>query len=121
MPITHTSVGDTMTQAEFENAINAHTIDHAQTVQSYTIGTVYQNTSGNSIIVAVSAVGHDDAAGIITAYCDNNSSPSTEVAKMTVGASYTGALTFIVPNGYYYKVTASDASGSVQKWTEWAI
>lgn len=65
-------------------------------------GSVYQNTSGLSQVIAVrTSLASKDYAYV---YCDSSSNPATMVAAADTPGTHT--LTFVVPPGYYYKVVA---------------
>jgi hypothetical protein len=84
---------------------------------SRALGTVYQNTSGTTIIVTVSAYG---AAGYeIDAYVEaGDTTPDTLVAY-SGGVADVTSVTFCVPDQSYYKVTQSGAT--LAYWTEWTL
>lgn len=83
------------------------------------LGTVYQNTTGQPIIV----MGYlsQNGSNIMTAYCDATATPSTVVNEQlnSGGTGYADCFCFIVPNNYYYKVAATSASWG--QWVEWEI
>ncbi len=72
-------------------------------------GAVYQNTTGNTMFVAVFISG---ASGGISAFSDSNSSPSTGIAETAGDSMY-----FMVLNNNYYRVAA--APGTLLLWVEW--
>lgn len=91
--------------------------------------TVYQNTSGKTMMVIVSVSlgsgsGSGNYGGAIAKIGDT-STPATEVSKVRaendqyVFKTYQN-LTFIVPNNYYYTVASNNNNGSltVNIWTE---
>jgi hypothetical protein len=80
-------------------------------------GTIYQNTSTQSLIVSVSMSG----TTLLTAVCDANSNPTTVIAEQSQGISGGGnvPLMFVVPPSFYYKVSGTSAATSF--WTEWTI
>ena len=95
-------------------------IGQSYTNPSNTLGTTYQNTTGNPIAVAVFTYHAGAGNSPLTAYCDSNSSPTTVVAQCVVdnGAAATPNLLFVVPNNYYYKVSFGDSdAGSGLTWS----
>jgi len=79
---------------------------------SRALETVYQNTTGKVMMIAVTVT---MTSGWAYAYTDSNASPSTIVA----GVSWNSAgleLVFIVLPGNYYKVTGT---ASLNYWVEW--
>jgi hypothetical protein len=87
-----------------------------------TTGTVYQNTTGFPLYVAVDIFGSGVANVVVAGLSDSTASPATQVAGLitsnTVGSH--GCITFIVMPGNFYKVTVSASSG-LNTWVEWAI
>lgn len=91
------------------------------------LGTVYQNTSKNPILVSASVNYSDTNNGQPYVYADigATSSPATRVSYFKLSlftASSTATLTFVVPPNYYYKVD-SNAGGtygakSIANWFE---
>lgn len=82
------------------------------------IGTVYQNTSGRTKFLMVT-ISTADVGNTITAYSDSNGSPSWVVGwGQTASYNQNVTLSFMVPNNYYYKVTAT-GSPTLRIWTEW--
>jgi hypothetical protein len=94
---------------------------------------IYQNTSGSSLLVTISA---DGGGGGFSAavFCDATSTPSTLVAmfsRVNAGSSnpnyYPASTTFIVPVGYYYGVSVTSGgappvgSNALDSWTEWTL
>ncbi len=75
------------------------------------VGDVYRNTTGKTVFVKV-ALDHDVGA----AYTDAANPPTTLVDSFSVNGR--SALSFMVLNGNYYKVTASGST--IIAWTEWA-
>ncbi len=80
--------------------------------------TVYQNTSGKPMMVAVT-VSYSSNFANISAYTDSSASPSTVVAQVGPSGSSPVGLAFWVLPGNYYKVTASGSGLAVTVWTEW--
>lgn len=82
---------------------------------SRSIGSVYQNTTGYPMQVQVAAGGSVTIYGNIGA----TSSPSTVVSSSTGSSgAYQGAVSFMVPNNYYYEVTQQNGSASLTSWVE---
>ena len=94
---------------------------------------IYQNTTGHLLIVTVTADGGGNGFhGIV--YCDSSSTPTTKtaaLARVNDGSSnpnyYPGSTTFVVPNGYYYGISVTNATGTpvgvnaLDSWTEWEL
>lgn len=85
-------------------------------------GTNYQNTTGKTIAVAVTATASTTAAASLTASCDTTSTPAVVVGKH--GPSADGTTNFgstlqvilIVPNNSYYRIDTSNCS--ISTWAE---
>jgi hypothetical protein len=90
---------------------------------SRALDTVFQNTTGKVMFVAVTVNGGANHA-VASAYTDSNATPSTPVGLFSysainnIVASGFGQLFFIVLPGNYYKVT-NDLSMSLGYWVEW--
>jgi hypothetical protein len=82
---------------------------------SRALNTAYQNTSGGMRIVEVSVSGVSNGA-TISGFSDSAAAPALEVVKNSTSFSVMSVL-IIVPNNYYYKVTAS--AGAIQSWHEY--
>ena len=84
-------------------------------------GTVYHNATGVTIIVYVAVILTGNATtttNYIDAYIGSGVAPSVLVATITnttISAYY--SITFIVPNGWYYKVLSAGTT-SMAYWTE---
>jgi len=78
------------------------------------LSTVYQNTTGKSVVVNVTAA--TSTGGVVLALCDANSTPTTGIASggNVAGAADLVEVTFIVLPNYYCKVTG----GSLSIWVE---
>jgi hypothetical protein len=83
-------------------------------------GSVYQNTTGAPIMVIAWDVINE---GTYSAYCDSNSTPTTEVSQMRHVSSNSNqdnsisVVSFIVPDDYYYFVYSS-LNTSPTGWVE---
>ncbi|MBI2869387.1 MAG: hypothetical protein HYX96_06145 [Chloroflexi bacterium] len=103
-----------------------HAVVQANVTASRAIdGTVYQNTSGKIIMVAVSMyLNGGDGAGGGSAYVGAANPPTSIVAGWLDYASASfgvkGTLTFIVPPSYYYKI-GTVGSPTLGTWTEWSM
>lgn len=87
---------------------------------SRALTTVYQNTAGKPKLVVVTIDGY--ASGTASAYCDSNASPTTVVSKHSLNFVSTHDhyfVMFLIPVGYYYKVTCTDASAVLEYWVEY--
>lgn len=82
--------------------------------------TIFQNLTGKGMIVSVSAT---DTAGARTydCYVDSANPPVEKVGRFdTPFANAYSNCTFVVPNGYFYKVKNETGAGSVLfRWIEW--
>ena len=81
-------------------------------------GTVYHNTSGKLLFVTITV--SMIALDAIQVKCDSAGTPTTVVAGLTSSGVMTLAVSFAVPNTYYYKVVAAVGSPSLVYWTEWS-
>jgi len=85
--------------------------------------TVYQNTSGKTRLVTISAYGA--AAGDEVVYHVGAANPPTiHVGNMTVDTvtSTMGYMcSFYVPNSYYYEAKETNATITIVSWIEWDI
>jgi hypothetical protein len=88
-------------------------------------GTVYQNTSANTIYVSGYGSSTGSSTNNIAAVIGPTSSPTLSVFSQTNGATTSGGtspFSFIVPAGYYYEVTkTNDVTSSPTKWIETAL
>lgn len=91
----------------------------AYTSAQRVFGTVYQNTGATARYVGIS-VSNNSLTTIenITIVCDANPMPSTQVAIQSVFINSTGAITFVVPPGYYYSVSVG-VDCAFKLWVEW--
>ncbi len=92
---------------------------------SRALGTVYQNTTGKTMMVTISAevTGSTGTQGMI-AYTDSTPSPSTIVAEgaTTANSSYGKFITItfmVLPNNYYSVNSGGVATISLAYWVEW--
>ena len=93
------------------------TTQNTQSTLNRSFDTVYQNTTGKSMFVSVTAnVG--TMFETITCITDSNSNPTTSVVGGPI-YSHSGSFSFVVLSGNYYKVTRS-ANASIVYWTEWS-
>lgn len=92
-------------------------------------GDVFQNTTGQSLLIAVSADGGGGGFHAVV-YCDSSPSPVTQVAqfsRVNAGSSapnfYPGSVTFLVPANFYYGISATSGGGAptIRTWTEWTL
>jgi len=86
---------------------------------SRALGTIYQNTSGKPMMVAVTAIAAN--GGSLIGVTDSASSPTTVVISAQ-NASATGmniAVSFWVLPGNYYKVYTATGTATSPIWTEW--
>lgn len=87
---------------------------------SRALGTVYQNTTGRPMFVAVTNSALTANNVTMRVFSDSSDPPTTETARGSV-AEYNvshGFVGFWVLPGNYYMVWCSTASG-VSIWTEW--
>jgi hypothetical protein len=96
------------------------------TVPSRFIGTVYQNTSGKAITVAVTisvnvSTGNSGGADAIIGV---TATPNITVGSSVFGFS-NGSITqygqvfFVVPNNYYYKMSSVSSGCTLVNWIEY--
>lgn len=106
-------------EAWVEWQINTGTVTFSGELSgSRALSTVYQNTSGNAMLVLadLSSVG---GGTTIQAISDSNASPSDVVWQSDGVSSGSQTIFFMVPNNHYYKVTCSGAS--VAHWNEYSL
>lgn len=86
----------------------------AQTTPSRTLGTIYQNTTGNAMMVTI-GVALGGSANVVV--CDASPTPVTIVAFSSGSATAPDgfSITFLVLPNYYYQSTG----GTLNLWTEW--
>jgi len=84
---------------------------------SRVLGTSYQNTSGKTMFVVVSA--HSTIAINLIALSDSSNPSGTQVAAAEALANNDTSVSFMVLTGNYYKVTSSTGSNTLSSWTEW--
>lgn len=83
---------------------------------SRVLGTVYQNTTGKPMFIAVTAI--QNSSGQLLGYADTSNPPTTEVGAQYGLTGWTHQVFFIVlPNNYYKSST--DATATLTKWIEW--
>lgn len=94
------------------------TFSQTQPSRVLDVTNAYQNLTGKLlfITVTVSMVASD----AVTVKCDSSSTPTTVVAGLTSLAVMTLAVSFAVPNTYYYKVITGAGSPALVYWTEWS-
>jgi hypothetical protein len=83
---------------------------------------VYQNTTGMSIQVSMTCHVHGSSIGSTSAYVSNLNPPNYLVFVNQNNASTEGteiAATFVVPPGWFYKVTATGNVYGIGRWWEW--
>ena len=85
-------------------------------VGTNTLSSNYQNTGSGFRIVEV-VVSGQSAGGTISVFCDTTTTPSTQIFEQTSGATASNSVFFMVPQSYYYKVTAS--AGTLAHWNEY--
>jgi hypothetical protein len=78
-------------------------------------GTVYQNTGSKPRLVVIEA--YIGAAARWDVYCDATATPNTRIA-LCRNALTDQVVTFVVPSGYYYKVTETAATVTLTQWVE---
>lgn len=87
---------------------------------SRSIGTIYQNTTGKPMFVAMQGQG-STANAVYIATTDSNASPTTIVTQSVVATAggNSAELFFIVLPNNYYKITLSAGTPTLAIWTEW--
>ncbi len=91
---------------------------------SRALGTVYQNTTGKTMMVTVTLnVSGSTGTGGMAALTDSNSTPTTEVGQAVLGTNgyaQSTTLAFMVLPGNYYKISTNGSATMVLGyWTEW--
>ena len=88
---------------------------------SRSIGTTYQNTTGSPLFVAVTGLDVLSTSDTFHAKVGTTSPPTVPAADCSANGTVNPfcAVTFAVPNGYYYQITRDGTSISISKWTEW--
>jgi hypothetical protein len=87
---------------------------------SRALSTVYQNTSGNAMLVVVDVSGIGGTSTTITGFSDSSATPSS-VVWLTNGfaASTKQTVVMLVPNNHYYEIVCS--GGAVAHWNEYSL
>ena len=85
---------------------------------SRSLGTVYQNTTGKTMLITVSAYSTAAGAGYF-AETDGSNPPAARVLRHDVPANYYQSIFFIVLSGNYYKVDFISGTTTLGFWTEW--
>jgi hypothetical protein len=80
------------------------------------LGTVYQNTTGQPIIVQGWMVG---GGSTLTAVSDSSATPTTVILEQDTSGGFGTNFTFMVASNNYYELTAS--GGTAVSWTELKI
>ena len=83
---------------------------------SRAINTPYHNAGTRPIMVNCNVV--DSSGGTAHALCDATTTPTQECARANYSSGFDGGLSFIVPPGYYYKVTGTTGGASIGNWYE---
>jgi hypothetical protein len=83
---------------------------------SRSLNTVYQNTTGKPMFVAVGY--HSGPNQILMGLSDRNNPPVSLVTVVPAG-TISGTLVFWVINNNYYKLMFEISSPIVMSWTEW--
>jgi len=100
------------------NMTNFPSVSQNIVTGSRTVGSVYHNATGKTMWVMASV--YSTVSAGFYAYSDSNSSPAAIVgAGSATGPSTVLPLTWLVPSGYYYKITCSAGTPSVSYWAEW--
>lgn len=107
---------DVIAAADVPAAI--HGITAQNTTSGHVLDTVYQNTGGTTMDVAVSAF-CNTINGVLTAYSNSSNPPTTIVAQgQMTPAPNTVEITFKVLPGNYYKVAQTNMT--LLYWTEYS-
>ncbi len=77
------------------------------------VDTVYQNTTGKTIMVIYSDAGN---AGELAGYVEAANPPTKKVSRINQGTCQT--MTFMVPDNQYYKVTLVSGTSTQKAWYE---
>lgn len=101
---------------------DAPAVPSSVSIPSRSIDTVYQNTTGGTIIVSVviRVDGATNERAVIK--IGSSSPPGTPVgqARHQGGGYSEHTHTFLVPNNWYYEVVTLNSSPSVSNWTEYS-
>lgn len=119
------------------------TVSQSVVTGSRALDTIYQNTSGKimfvSVTVQIQVTDTDtDVNGnsYVDVYCENATPPTIRVSELYLAITFNGLtnqgnvtvlspVTFIVPSGYYYKLTkgksADGSDATILVWTEWTL
>jgi len=107
-----------LTLVGYESALGHRTTQtNGQQSLSITLGTTYQNSTGDNIMVCiVFSVNNGNTGGMACKISPTTSLPSnafTEQAITTNGAASYGCITFIVPYNWYYAVNATGNGSTI--------
>lgn len=83
---------------------------------SRALGSIYQNTTGKVLYVAVSV--NMTGIGSLFAFADDSNPPTTLIISTSNQIAYNASVFFLVLPGYYYKATI-DTTGNLGIWVEW--
>ena len=113
-----TAISTGVTPDDVQNAISANSvITQTDQTANRAFGTVYQNSSGGLMRVAVTGY-YSGSNWTMQALSDSLSPLTTKVGTQSGGNALNACLNFQVPNGYFYEVT-NTAAGTVESWIEW--
>ena len=89
-----------------------------RTIPTRAFTTIYQNNTGYALKVTAAAL-FTGASGTVTAEIGASSPPTQLAASYSVsGVSYATPVVFIVPPGYFYRITTTGTGPSIYNWAE---
>ena len=110
------------TAERVKQAIAAHTSAWVDKTASRALGTIYQNTSGRDILIAVTVQGAVSGMVSMLLYVGASSPPDKLVGGVTVSVNavsqHRGDLSVAVPTSHYYRVVDNLATGILESWCE---
>ncbi len=89
------------------------------------LDTIYQNTSGHTILVSVTVEFNQNVNGTrVTVQVASATPPVTVIASLgdygQTALAWDSVVTFAVPSNYYYRVATVSGTPVLQYWTEWS-
>jgi hypothetical protein len=78
------------------------------------VGTIYQNTTGNNLMVSVCCSSHASSYSLLAGATSGLGLTLAAIYTSDAGSSAILQMFALIPNGWYYEITG----GSVANWTE---
>lgn len=113
-----TSTTTTTATGTVSSNVNAAQAAGLVALRGFFPGQVFQNLAVGAMVVTVGVEFDSGFTG--TAYVDSTPSLALVVAEWGGAPTYPGAVTFVVPQGFYYGVSA-DSGATIRSWTEWTL